>query len=280
MAGTDRSSCAVATARRASQPLARTIILTEAATLSVKQLPPAWAGQALLLVAHGTQRYVDAGRAVHTHAATLRAEGCFSEVAVGFLNGAPTPAEALAALAASVVHVVPFFMEQGWFVREAVPRALSGVPGRRLHYHPPVGTHPDLPALAALRVQHATGADAAQFAVLLAGHGSARSPGRPLALHRHADAVAATEIFAQVRAAFLEEPPFIADALRDWRTLPVAVLGFFAGDGGHVQEDLPALLAAEHAQRGTKGAPVLDLGTIGNDPAMPRIILEQAAIPP
>ncbi|HTW69501.1 MAG TPA: CbiX/SirB N-terminal domain-containing protein [Acetobacteraceae bacterium] len=255
-------------------------MLTEVATPSVKPQYPAWAEQALLLVAHGTQRYADTGRAVLAHAATLRAEGCFAEVAVGFLNGSPTVAEALASLAASAVHVVPFFMEQGWFVREAVPRALSDVPGRRLHYHPPVGTHPDLPALAARRVQRAAGADAARFAVLLVGHGSARSPGRPLALHRHADAVAATGKFAQVRAAFLEEPPFVADALRDWRTLPVAVLGFFAGDGGHVREDLPTVLAAEHAQRGASGGPVLDLGTIGDDPEMPRIILEQAAIPP
>jgi len=68
--------------------------------------------------------------------------------------------------------------------------------------------------------------------------------------------------------------------LRDWRTLPVAVLGFFAGDGGHVREDLPTVLAAEHAQRGASGGPVLDLGTVGDDPEMPRIIVEQAAIPP
>jgi len=230
-------------------------------------------------VAHGTQRYPDAGRSLYAHAATLRAEGSFAEVAVGFLNGSPAPGAALASLAASVVHVVPFFMEQGWFVREAVPRALRDVPDRRLHYHPPVGTHPGLPALAAARVQRATGGDAAHFAVLLVGHGSARSPGRPMALHRHAAALAAMEQFAQVRAAFLEEPPLVADALRDWRAMPVAVCAFFAGDGGHVREDLPALLAAERAQRGVNDTPVLDLGAIGDDPAMPRIILEQAAIP-
>ena len=231
-------------------------------------------------MAHGTQRYPDAGRSLHAHAAALRAEGRFADVAVGFLNGSPAPAEALASLAASVVHVVPFFMEQGWFVREAVPRALGEVPGRRLHYHPPVGTHSGLAALAAMRVQRAAGADAAHFAVLLAGHGSARAPGRPMALHRHADAVAAMGKFARVRAAFLEEPPFIQDALRDWRTLPVGVVGFFAGDGAHVREDLPALLAAERGQRSANGAPVLDLGSIGDDPAMPRIIVEQAAVPP
>jgi sirohydrochlorin cobaltochelatase len=188
---------------------------------------------------------------------------------------------------------VPFFMEEGWFVRVAIPRALpdailhpsrdavtrarSGVASHRVRYHPPVGVHPGLTALAAARVQRACGADAARVAVLLVGHGSARTPGRPMALHRHVETLATAGKFADVRAAFLEEPPLVADALQDWRTLPVAVLGFFAGDGRHVREDLPALLATEQRQRGADGAPLLDLGTIGDDPAMLRIILDQVA---
>jgi len=240
---------------------------------------PTRPGEALLLVAHGSHRYSGAGQAVHSHAAALRATSGFAEIAAGCLNGTPSAADALAQLTAPIVHVVPFFMEQGWFVREAVPRALHHASGR-LCYHPPVGTHPGLAGIAAARVQRAAGAATPGFSVLLLGHGSARAPGRPMALHRHAAALAAMGTFAAVRAAFLEEPPLAADALRDWRAQPVAVLGFFAGDGGHVRDDLPALLAAEHAQRGAGGAPLLDLGTIADDPAMPRIILDQAMTPP
>ena len=65
--------------------------------------------------------------------------------------------------------------------------------------------------------------------------------------------------------------------MRDWRALPVAVVGFFAGEGGHVREDLPALLSTEQAARGDAGAALLDLGVIGDDPAMPRIIVDQVA---
>ena len=89
--------------------------------------------------------------------------------------------------------------------------------------------------------------------------------------------MSAARHFAQVRAAFLEEPPLVADALRAWRALPVAVLGWFAGEGGHVREDLPALLSAERVARAEAGAPLLDLGVIADDPAMPRIILDQVA---
>jgi sirohydrochlorin cobaltochelatase len=59
--------------------------------------------------------------------------------------------------------------------------------------------------------------------------------------------------------------------LRDWHARPVA---WFAGDGGHEREDLPALLSAEREARGDAGAPLLDLGVIGDDPATPRIILQ------
>ncbi len=233
-----------------------------------------WPDDALLLVAHGATRFADAGRWLHAHAEVLRAQRRFADVAVGLLNGSPSAAETLAALAPRVVHVVPFFMEQGWFVREAIPRALGEEHGHELRYHDPVGVHPDLADLAAARVQRACGTDAARFAVLLVGHGSARAPGRPMALHRHVEALSAARHFAQVRAAFLAEPPLVADALRDWRALPVAVVGWFAGEGGHVREDLPALLSAEQAARGDAGAPLLDLGAIADDPAMPRIILD------
>ncbi len=243
-------------------------------TLTQVTPAPTWPDEALLLVAHGAARFAGAGRLAHAHAEVLRAQQRFAAVAVGLLNGTPSAAEALAALTPRVVHVVPFFMEQGWFVREAIPRALGQGCGHELRYHDPVGVHPGMADLAAARVQRVCGTGAGRFAVLLVGHGSARTPGRPMALHRHVAALSAAGHVAQARAAFLAEPPLVADALRDWRALPVAVLGCFAGEGGHVREDLPALLATERAARGNAGAPLLDLGVLADDPAMPRFILD------
>jgi sirohydrochlorin ferrochelatase len=236
-----------------------------------------WREEALLLIGHGAARFADAGRILRAHADALRDGGHFAEVAVGWLNDSPAAGDALAGLSARVVHVVPFFMEHGWFVREAIPAALGAGDGRVLRYHPPMGVHPRMAELAAARVRRAVGADAARFSVLLVGHGSARAPGRPMALHRHADALAADARFARVRAAFLAEPPFVTDALAEWRQEPVAVVGCFAGEGGHVQDDLPRALATERALRGETGAPVLDLGLIADDAAVPGIILAQAA---
>jgi sirohydrochlorin cobaltochelatase len=228
-------------------------------------------------VAHGATRFADAGRLVQAQARALRTQQCFAEVTAGLLNGTPSATEALASLASPVVHVVPFFMEEGWFVREAIPRALGDGSGHELRYHRPVGVHPGIAELAAERVRRACGAAAVRFSVLLVGHGSARAPGRPMALHRHAAALHAGKEFAGARAACLEEPPLVADALREWRAVPVALVGCFAGEGGHVREDLPALIAAERLARGNSGAPLLDLGVVGDDAAMPGIILDLVA---
>ena len=170
---------------------------------------------ALLLIAHGSARYPDAGRAVLGHAAAIRDAGHFAAVAVGFLSGAPSVAEALAALPPGPVHVVPFFMEDGYFVRVAVPKALAG--RDNLLVCPPIGTHPGLTELIAARIERRhlpswsgltrpTQAMRAPTEIVLIGHGSARAPGRRLALHDHAERLGA-------RVALLEEPPLIADVL-------------------------------------------------------------------
>jgi sirohydrochlorin ferrochelatase len=70
----------------------------------------------------------------------------------------------------------------------------------------------------------------------------------------------------------------VAEALRGLRAHPVVVIGFFAGDGGHVRDDVPALLAAELAMRGSGGLPVVFHGSVTDDPAMTQIILDQAAL--
>ena len=217
---------------------------------------------ALLLIAHGSARYPDAGRTVLAHAATIRAQGHFAEVAVGFLNGSPSAAEALAGLGARTTHVVPFFMEDGYFTRVAVPKALEG--GANLRFHPAIGTHPGMVGLIETRIARLL-AGRGPADIVLVGHGSAKSPGRRMALHDHAERLG-------VRVAFLEEPPFLAVALADSKAPLLAVLGIFAGEGGHVRDDLPALLAAA---RERLGEGLLDLGSIGEEPGMADLILDR-----
>ena len=236
---------------------------------------PEWRDHALLLAAHGDDSRGDASRLLHAHADTLRSADIFAEVAVGLLHGGPSPAEACGRLRANVVHVVPFFMERGWFVRSALPAALGDAGGRTLRHHRPIGSHPALAGIAAARLHRARPDDAACFVLLLIAHGSSSAPGRRLSVHAHAERLRAMRIAAAVDVACLAEPPLVADALRSHRNAPLAVLHFLAGEGSHVRVDLAALLSTEQAARTT--APLLELGLIVNDPAMPQIILDLVA---
>ena len=215
---------------------------------------------ALLLIAHGSARYPDAGRTVLAHAATIRDHGHFAMVAVGFLNGAPSAPEALAALGDRTIHVVPFFMEDGYFTRIAVPKALAG--GQNLRFYPPIGTHPGMVDLIRNRIAGHAPSD-----IVLVGHGSAKSPGQRYALHNHAEQLGA-------RVAFLEEPPLLADALAGATGPSIAVIGIFAGEGGHVRDDLPASIAAGQDRYGEE---LIYLGSIGDSPGIADLILDSLA---
>jgi sirohydrochlorin cobaltochelatase len=239
------------------------------------------ANDALLLIGHGSARYPDAGGAMLRHADVLRAAARFAAVEVALLNGAPSVREALGRIGAGFVRVVPFFMEDGYFSRAAVPAALRGHPVR---FCPPIGIHDGMAGLIerqALTACDDLGVPSRGAAVLVVGHGSSSAPGRTLALHRHAARVAATELFARVEAACLEEAPLVADALAGLRAHPVVVIGFFANQGGHVRDDVPALVAAEQTARhgppgGDPGHAVRFHGCVADDPMMVEIIVDQA----
>jgi sirohydrochlorin cobaltochelatase len=239
------------------------------------------AKDALLLIGHGSARYLDAGGALLRHADALRESGRFAQVEVALLNGTAPVGEALARIGAAFVRVVPFFMEDGYFCRVAVPAALRGHPAL---FRPPVGVHDGMAGLIerqALGACDGLGVPSRAAAVLVVGHGSSSAPGQTLALHRHAARVAATELFARVEAACLEEAPFVADALAGLRAHPVVIIGFFANQGGHVRDDVPALVAAEQAARlgglgGGAGHKVRFHGCIADDPMMVQIIVDQA----
>ena len=256
---------------------------------------------ALLLIGHGSARYPDAGNVLQGHADTLRATNRFARVEIALLNGTPTVSEALVRIAAGTIRVVPLFMEDGYFTRVALPRAIRiamagsdssppPVPQQRPLAPPPrilmcrpIGIHDGMAALIECQALAACAAErvpSRDAAVLIVGHGSSSAPGQVLALHRHAARVAATELFARVEAACLEEPPFLADALAGLRAHPVMVAGFFANHGGHIRDDVPAAIADEQTMRGRPGPAVRFLGCVADDPMMVQIIMDQAEYDP
>jgi sirohydrochlorin cobaltochelatase len=241
---------------------------------------PVFTRDALLLIGHGSERLTDAARPLLAHAEVIRETGRFAEVKVGMLFGDPDVASVVARLTAPVVHVVPFFFNEGYFTRIVIPNLLLPLASasRVLRFCPPVGSHEAMASLIesrALRHCETHGIDPKSLSVLLVGHGSAQSPGRARTLLRDAAILDNGSRFGWVRVAYLEEPPFVADALANARGHIVAIIACLANEGKHATHDLPCLIAAERDERGTHWPPVHDLGSIGADEAMPQLIMDQ-----
>ena len=165
------------------------------------------------------------------------------------------------------LRVYPMFMAGGWFTRTHLPERLAevGAPGARVL--PPFGLDAGVQALAVTVAREAAarlGRAPGDLPVLLAAHGSFKSP----APAEVAEAVAARLRheggFGRVEAAFIDQSPRIVEAAAGFPE-GALVLPFFAARGGHVVEDLPQALD-EAGFRGTVLPP------LGLDPRVPGLI--------
>lgn len=183
------------------------------------------------------------------------------------------------ALAAAVAGqafglVYPMFMAGGWFPMVELPRRMKEAGGTDWAYLPPFGLDEGVQALA-LSLTHQAAADLGQppheTHVLLAAHGSFRSSAPSQVAHAVAAQMRRAG-FARAEAYFIDQEPRIASA-RNFGARSVC-LPFFAAEGGHVADDLPAALAEA-------GFPGVVLPPLGLDPRVPGLIaqaLRRAAV--
>jgi sirohydrochlorin ferrochelatase len=214
-----------------------------------------------------------AGAGLEGHAERLRGSRRFSDVAVGWLRGHPSPEEAMARLAARRVIVAPMLMSDGLLVRQELPSRLSAA-DREIRFCPPLGVAPQLAALLrrrALAACDAAGIAGAAVMALLVGHGSPSDPASSLATRVQADRLMALGPFRAVSSAFLDEAPRLADVAAE-ADGPIVVLGFFAASGRHSAIDVPRAMAGLGRRW-----PLLYAGAIGDDPSVTDIVLDQAA---
>ena len=96
---------------------------------------------ALLIAGHGTERHPDSDASARRHAAEIRAQKVFAEVAVGFLDQAPRIPDALARLSPRRAVVVGLFVDRGEHGEADIPKLLAPV-GERAAYAGPIGPDP------------------------------------------------------------------------------------------------------------------------------------------
>lgn len=232
----------------------------------------------LLLIGHGSTVNGDSGATVHQHVAELRRRNHFADVQPAFFKIEPRIGPALASIRTPRVFVVPLFVSEGYFTRQAIPCEL-GLPAgsqdvmpckvrledRDVIYCHPVGTHPLMTEIILARAMGVLGragspllaepnqrraGDCAPYhdtALVIAGHGTALNPDSRKSIERQVELIAARNLFAEVYPAFLEEPPRIAEIPGIVKSPSLVMVPFFMSDGLHVCEDIPVLLGESEA---------------------------------
>ncbi len=216
-----------------------------------------------LIVAHGQPSDPGpAGRELDALAARVAAHLPGWQVQ-GATLAEPGAVEAAAAGPPGVVF--PLFMAGGWFTRVNIPARLARAGAAGWRMLEPFGCHPAVHALARQVLAEAGGEG-----VLLAAHGSFKSP-VPSAIARHvAGLIAADRPGQRVSAGFIDQAPQLA-SLTGFGPQALC-LPFFAMAGGHVTDDIPAALA----EAGFAGRLLPPLGL---DPRVPALIADAIARP-
>lgn len=197
----------------------------------------------------------------HVRAATLAEPGALSREV---------------AMAGEVGLVYPLFMAGGWFTRTHLPEKLAEAGGTGWRVLPPFGLDEAVQALAVTVLREAlaeAGQRADQTQVLLAAHGSFRSPAPAEVAYAVAALVERALGLKGVAVGFIDQSPRIVEVAA---SLPdeAIVLPFFAARGGHVIDDLPAALA----EAGFAGRVLPPLGLDARVPGFIRRALRMALV--
>jgi sirohydrochlorin cobaltochelatase len=304
-------------ARQATAPL-----LQFKANLADLRSPRRWAthglvaegddpSAALLLVGHGSVQNPESCRTVYLQAAHVRELGRFAMVREGFLRQTPFLVDVLAQLATPRVVVVPFFISEGYFTEQVIPRELGlradgqreyprsrEIRGRMIHYARPIGTHPSMTGVLLSRAHEVVkrhpfpcAPPPHETALFIAGHGTAKDENSRAAIETQVRLIRSRALYAEVHAVFLEEPPAIGQCYEMAHARNVVLVPFFAGEGLHVREDIPVLLGepAERVQERLAqrqpswrnpterhGKRLWYADSIGSEPLLAQVILERA----
>ena len=261
---------------------------------------------ALVVLGHGTTLNAESGAPVLQHAAELRRRKIFAEVREGFWKQEPHIQKVLAELSAPRIFIVPFFISEGYFSWEVIPKAIGITCPQNLtcltrhsaiFYTKPVGSHDLMTKVILARAKEA--AEKFPFprapknpdtTLLIAGHGTGRNANSRKAVERQVELIRALDIYTEVGAVFMEEAPFIKGCHETVKTKNIIVVPFFISDGLHAVEDIPVLLGEPERlvkERLAAGQPtwrnpterggklIWYSSSIGTEPLLADVILER-----
>ena len=256
---------------------------------ATKRAVAGYENAALVIAGHGASRNPDSAAPTFAHAEAIRQLGIFAEVAACFWKEEPPFRDVWRIVESQEIYVVPNFISEGYFTRTVIPRemGLAGRvtvrDGRSIKYCEPAGKHPGMTELLVSEARSAApGTPPSVTSLLIVGHGTGLDDNSAEAARDQARKIAAMGGYAEVIAAFMEEPPLVAEWDKITSQPNVVVVPFFISDGLHSRQDIPALLGirsgAGSIRRGPhdlRGRRLYYGAAIGTEPGFADIILDQ-----
>ncbi len=259
---------------------------------------------ALVVLGHGTVENENSATPVLLHAAELRRRKIFAAVHEAFWKQEPGVKKVLAVVSAPRVFIVPLFISEGYFASKIIPQELGFAQGPKLvvqnselHYCQPVGTHESMTGVILSRAAEVVRIfpfprlpKNFETTLFIAGHGTEKNENSRKPIERQVELIRAKNIYADVKAIFLEESPRIPECYLLAKTRNIVIIPFFISDGLHTQEDIPVLLGETKKNveqrlasgQGTWRNPTEKNGrlvwyspAVGSAPEMAEVILER-----
>jgi sirohydrochlorin cobaltochelatase len=210
----------------------------------------------LIVLGHGTTLNDGSALPVMQHAAELRGRGIFAAVREAFWKQEPHIKSVITAIKTPRIIIAPLMISEGYFASEVIPRELGldsdfrlQTKDFRLFYAKPVGTHPSMTKVLLARAAGVVekhpfprAPKPRDITLFIAGHGTERSAQSRIAIERQVELIHAMNLYADVRAIYMDENPRIENCQTTAATKNVVVVPFFISDGLHTTEDIPVLL--------------------------------------
>lgn len=259
----------------------------------------------LIVLGHGTTLNENSAAPVLQYVAELRKRRLFAAVREAFWKQDPQIKAVLTEVNTPRAFIVPLMISEGYFAGEVIPRELGLDSDFRLKtqdsrlvvYTKPVGTHPSMTKVLLARAADIVtkfpfprAPKSKDITLFIAGHGTERSAQSRVAIEQQVELIRAQNLYADVRAVYLDEDPRIKDCQTTASTRHVVVVPFFISDGLHTAEDIPVLLGEPERlvkERHATGQPTWRnpsekhgkltwySSAIGSEPLLAEVILER-----
>jgi len=276
-----------------------------------------FSNDALVLIAHGSTVNEQSSAPTRLLVEELRARNLFAEVACAFNLEQPKIEDLPRLVSAKRIFIVPVTISQGHFTEETIPFRLTlctkgqcdcpegecnyprekEVGGKQLIYCQPIGTHVSMTGVLLARARDIVAnhpfpkePKPSETALFIVGHGTKKNANSRKAIEAQVELIRQRGEYTDVRSAFMEESPFIADCYTATEAKHIVIVPFFIADGLHTVEDIPVLLGEPETrvkERLTAGQPTWRNPTerhgqlvwyteaIGSEHSLPEVILER-----